>query len=198
MELYIARHGETLSNVEMRLTGGKSNSPLTESGIEQAKQLGKLLEDVAFDAVYSSPLKRAVDTVNIAFGSKYKICTDERLEEIHLGIMEGMKYVEASAKFPDSGMLFYTEPALYKPPEGGESLNDMIKRFNSFINYLKDKNYNKVFALTHGYALRVLYACMIDGRVETIGKAPHYSNCALAHYIYDNNKWELNVKPAVV
>jgi len=191
MELYIARHGETRSNVERRLTGGKTNSPLTENGIEQAKQLGKSLEHITFDAVYSSPLERAVDTVKIAFGDKYKINIDERLEEIRLGVMEGEKFDEVSELFPESGMLFWTDPISYKPPVNGESINDMIERFSSFIDDIQSKNYNKIFVLTHGYALRVLYACMKDRQVATIGESPHYSNCDIAHYIFNNGKWEL-------
>jgi broad specificity phosphatase PhoE len=191
MELYIARHGETFSNVERRLTGGRLNSPLTEKGIEQAKQLGKSFENITFDAVYSSPLERAVDTVKIAFGGRYKINLDERLAEIILGVMEGMKYEEVSEKFPLSGMLFWTDPPSYKPPEDGESLNDMIERFSSFIADLQSKNYNKVFVLTHGYALRVLYACMKDKQIASIGEAPHYSNCDIAHYIFEDGKWAI-------
>ncbi|MCL2637284.1 MAG: histidine phosphatase family protein [Oscillospiraceae bacterium] len=191
MELYIARHGETQSNVERRLTGGRTNSPLTENGIEQAKQLGKSLEDITFDAVYSSPLERAVDTVKLAFGDKYAINIDERLEEIRLGILEGMKYEEASVNFPESGMLFYTDPILYKPPANGEAVSDVIERFSSFIDDMKSKNYEKVFVLTHGYALRVIYACMLDRRVETIAEAPHYSNCDVVRYIIDKEETAL-------
>lgn len=95
MELYASRHGETRANTEKRLAGREGDSPLTEKGIEQAKQLGENLKDIAFDAVYSSPLNRAVDTVKIAFGNKYKICIDDRLAEIGLGFMNGMTYDDA-------------------------------------------------------------------------------------------------------
>lgn len=191
MELYAARHGETLSNAEKRLTGRETNSPLTEKGIEQAKQLGESLKDIDFDAVYSSPLSRAMDTVNIAFGNKYKIYIDDRLAEIGLGIMEGMTYDDASVHFPESGMLFFTEPALYKTPPKGEHLNDMIKRVDSFLDDIIKTNHDKVFILTHGYMLRVLYACTENKSIADIAKSPHYSNCDTAHYICDNGKWKL-------
>jgi broad specificity phosphatase PhoE len=192
MELYASRHGETLSNIEKRLAGREGDSPLTEKGIKQAKQLGKSLKDIAFDAVYSSPLNRAVDTVKIAFGNKYKICIDDRLAEIGFGFMNGMTYDDASINFPESGMLFFTDPVSYRPPSNGECLNDMIKRISSFIDDIAKKNYNKVFILTHGYALRVLYACTIDKSISTIAKSPSYSNCDVVHYTYDNGKWKLN------
>lgn len=192
MELYAARHGETLSNIERRLTGREGDSPLTEKGVEQAKQLGKSLKDIAFGAVYSSPLNRAVDTVKIAFGNKYKICIDERLAEIGLGFMNGMTFDDASINFPESGMLFFTDPVSYKPPSNGECLGDMIKRISSFIDDITKKNYSKIFILTHGYALRVLYACTIDKSISTIAESPRYSNCDVVHYTYDDGKWKLN------
>lgn len=196
MELYAARHGETISNAEKRLAGREVDSPLTEKGIEQAKQLGETLKNLHFDAVYSSPLKRAVDTAGIALGSplghQYKIKLDPRLAEIGLGVMSGMTYDNASINFPESGMLFLTDPVLYRPPSGGELLNDMIHRIRSFIDDMIDKNHTNVFIQTHGYALRVLYACTIDQSISTIAKSPIYSNCALVHYTYNNGEWKLD------
>lgn len=190
MELYAARHGETISNYEKRLIGGGGDSPLTEKGIEQAKALGKSLENIVFDAVYTSPLNRAVHTANIAFGDRYDICIDERLKEIGLGVMEGMTYDDASVIFPESGMLFMTDPVLYKPPLNGEHLTDIIKRVESFFDDIIKMNYNKVFVLAHGYVLRVLYSCTADKSISAIGKSPGYANCDVVRYIYDSgNGW---------
>jgi len=191
MELYVARHGETLSNIERRLTGKDNDSSLTEKGIEQAKRLGKSLEHIIFDAVYSSPLNRAIDTANIAFGNKYKIYIDDRLAEIGLGVMDGMTYDEATLNFPESGMLFFTDPISYKPSADGECLNDMIKRIDLFLGDIEKKDYNKVFIMTHGYALRVMYACTIDKSISAIAKSPYYSNCDIGRYMFDNGKWKL-------
>jgi len=191
MELYVARHGETVSNAQKRLTGRKTDSPFSEKGIEQAKQLGKSLEAINFDAVYCSPLHRAIDTVNIVFGNKYEIHIDDRLAEIGLGVMEGMAYDDVSVKFPESGMLFLTDPVSYKPPPDGEYLDDMIKRIGSFLDDMAKKSHNKVFVLTHGYVLRVLYACTVDRSISAIARSPKYSNCEVVRYIYDNNQWSL-------
>lgn len=70
MDLFLARHGETVSNAVGRALGGGGDSPLTANGVRQAEEMGKLLAGITFDAVYSSPLGRAVDTVRIAFQGK--------------------------------------------------------------------------------------------------------------------------------
>lgn len=192
MELYAARHGETISNLENRLTGGETDSPLTEKGIAQAKQLAESLEGKAFDAVYCSPLKRAIDTAEIVLGNNYEICVDARLSEIGLGAMNGMTYEEAVSNFPDSGMLFFTNPTLYRPILGAELLQDMIDRVGSFLDDIASRNHKNVFVQTHGYVLRVLYACAVDRSVSAIAKSPGYANCDVVHYTYENGWWKLN------
>ena len=56
MDLFLARHGETVSNAVGRALGGGGDSPLTANGVRQAEEMGKLLAGITFDAVYSSPL----------------------------------------------------------------------------------------------------------------------------------------------
>lgn len=64
--LYLLRHGQTLYNLQ-RLVQGRCDSPLTSTGIEQAKAAGAWLamQDISFDAIYSSPLRRAMDTAYV-------------------------------------------------------------------------------------------------------------------------------------
>jgi len=67
--LYLARHGETLWNVEGRLQG-HLDSPLTEVGKRQAGWLRRSLESIPFDAIYTSPSGRAYHTAEILRGDR--------------------------------------------------------------------------------------------------------------------------------
>ena len=188
MELYVARHGQTVSNSERRMQGS-GDSPLTENGIEQAKELMKTIENIDFDDAYSSSLNRAVETAKIALGNRYTIKQDNRLVEFGLGIMEGMPVDEVAIAYPESANLFMSDPVSYKTPIGGESLNEIIARVDSFLNEIISMNYNKVFVLSHGFTMRVLFACTLDKAIPTIAKAPRYANCELARYIYNGGEW---------
>ena len=190
MELYIARHGETIANAEKIVLGGGKDSPLTEKGIEQAESLRKPLENMTFDAIYSSPSNRAIDTINIALGNKYKVIIDKRLAGVGLGDMEGMKWAEADIIYPESALLLIPDPVLYVPPPNGENLSDMIKRVDSFLEDIIKMNYNKVFISTHGYVLSAIYSCITDKSISAIGKVPIYSNCEIVRYLYNCGKWE--------
>ncbi len=195
IELYAARHGETIANIENRLSGKDTDSPLTKKGIAQALALREKLKDIHFDKVYCSPLQRAIDTVNIVLGEQYEICIDNRLSEIGLGVMDGLTYDEASENYPESGMLFFSSPSLYTPPVNGESIEDVIKRVRSFIGDLESQsgknNKRTIFMQTHGFLLRVLYSCMQDQSVLSIDNSPYYSNCDIVHYTYKLERWKL-------
>lgn len=61
MKIYTIRHGETNINHQNRVLG-RTDEPLNYTGLKQADQAGKALKDIAFDAVYCSPMKRAMQT----------------------------------------------------------------------------------------------------------------------------------------
>ena len=194
MELYIARHGETEFNVQRRWQGSGQDSPLTQKGIRQAAELGTKLEGISFDAIYSSPLKRAMDTTRIAFKNENLFengaFTDSRLVEVGLGDAEGKTNEEMLEKY--QAFNFETlgnNPSAYIPPPKGEALTDMIARIDSFLQELATKPYKRVFVLTHGYALRVVYACSQDKSLDAIAQAPFYDNCALLQYTFKGGKW---------
>ena len=188
MELYIARHGETEYNLARRFQGSGVDSPLTDNGITQAKTLGKAICSINFDAIFSSPLKRAMDTARFAFSDddlfENQAFTDKRLVEIGLGEAEGKTWEEVGL----STML--DDPEKYIPPSGGESIKNMIVRVDSFLEELAEHSYKKIFVLTHGYVLRVIYACAMDKSVAAVGQAPFYDNCSLVRYKRNNNRWE--------
>ena len=190
IELYAARHGETVANLENRLCGKDTDSPLTQEGVAQARLLGEGLKGIPFDKVYSSPLQRAVATVKIAFGESRKICVDGRLAEIGLGVMDGLTYEEAAEKYPASGMLFFSKPSSYKAPSGGESIEAVMERVSSFLADLKARRKNCVCSNTR-LCITVLYACTHGKSMAALDESPHYANCDVTHYTYCSGKWEL-------
>src|SRR4051812_19585817 len=103
VRILLARHGETVFNIEGRWQG-QADSPLTERGRAQARELGRALASEPIAAVYSSDLGRAADTARaVAEPHGLKVITDERLREIHVGEWTGKGRAEILAGWP--GML---------------------------------------------------------------------------------------------
>ncbi len=91
---YIVRHGQSVANIQ-QILAGQLDSPLTQAGVNQAKKLSRDLQQVQFDAVFSSDLVRAKRTAEIiTLEKKLAIATTKALRERHYGIYEGKSYTE--------------------------------------------------------------------------------------------------------
>ena len=89
MKITITRHSKTLWNKEKRLQGCK-DSPLSPEGMDNILALKEHIKNNHYDAIYSSPIKRAYDTAKLLFDEQ-PIITDERIREMNFGILEGQK-----------------------------------------------------------------------------------------------------------
>ena len=99
-EVYLMRHGETTWNREKRLQGSIAHPDLTEKGVKMAEEsaAGFLRRGIKFDAVYSSPYRRARHTAEIIADAQGLVVTDDqRLRERTCGSCEGRYYADSAA-----------------------------------------------------------------------------------------------------
>lgn len=87
MNIYIIRHGETRKDRVFNLDG-YPDGELTETGLRQAHITGKHLSKIRFNAIYSSDLKRAVQTAEIisSYQQELQLEIDKQIREIHMGV----------------------------------------------------------------------------------------------------------------
>ena len=181
MKIYLSRHGQTRLNRE-RLMQGRTDEPLNETGIAQAKRMRERLlaaePDLAFDAVYASPLDRAIETASILGGCpREEIRIDERVIETNFGRYELRPY---------SGMgpamsLYWALPEIFPAPATVETIRSMKERTQSFLRELEAKEYGKVLVVCHGGILRVLSGYMED-RKTGLKWRPKPKNCEVRVY----------------
>lgn len=159
MEIYFLRHGETQWNRERRIQGSTPYTDLTEFGVKLAELTrdGFRASAITFDAIYSSPLKRALHTAQIVADGA-PIVTDKRLIEMDFGKYEGTSIV--NGKYTDDNIkACFEDVANYIPPEGAESIDDVVKRLFSFIDevFLPLENLHKrILVVAHGGVMRAL------------------------------------------
>ncbi|MEB3295247.1 MAG: histidine phosphatase family protein [Synechococcales bacterium] len=109
----IVRHGESTYNVERRVQGHCDNSILTEKGRSMAVQVGTALREIAFDAIYSSPLKRANETANLIaaqLSQPLTVQTIDQIKEINLPWWEELLFTDVEHKYPDEYRLWRDAP----------------------------------------------------------------------------------------
>ncbi len=119
-------HGTTTDNETGKATGWNPGE-LSAIGIEQSKELLDKVDDASFDVVYSSDLKRAVDSAELAFGETYPLREDERLRECNYGDMNGGEH-----SFKDK-----MEDFVRNPFPNGESYKDVETRMREFVEMLR-------------------------------------------------------------
>ncbi|MBQ9064964.1 MAG: histidine phosphatase family protein [Blautia sp.] len=185
MKIWLTRHGQTRLN-KMRLMQGLTDEPLNETGISQAKAMRRQLltvhPDISFDAVYASPLNRAVITGAIIGGvSPREVIRDRRIIEADFGKYEQKKYYLLGP----SMSLYWALPEVFPAPKSVESIQSMVSRSRAFLEELEKKDYENVLVACHGGILRALYGCLED-RPSGIRWRPKPHNCCMR--IYESDK----------
>lgn len=180
LRLYITRHGQTEWNIEGKMQGW-ADSPLTQKGKEDAKLLAKHLQDVEFDAIYSSPSPRAYDTAEIIKGSRdINVIKNELLKEINIGIWEGQTKDVLKEKYPTQYKAFFEAPHLYVPVDG-ESFFEVQNRMKQFLEYIKTQHQSgNLLIVTHTCALKLTLEYIKGTTMDQLWAPPKIGNASLS------------------
>ncbi|MCT4633220.1 MAG: alpha-ribazole phosphatase [Firmicutes bacterium] len=171
MEIYLIRHGESTGNYTKKYVGW-TDVDLTEKAYYQCEKLKSSLELVEFDAVFSSDLKRSIDTAYRVMGEK-NIIMKKKLREINFGKFENMTYDEILLKYPEEVEKWIELGDKYVFP-GGESSLDLYDRVMDEMKSILESDYKRVLIFTHGGVIRSI----------------------LSHFMYGNNNgcWKFEVE----
>ena len=156
MRIILARHGETTENSQKRISGNSNTAKLTKTGHEHAKKLDEIFKTHKIEAIFSSPLTRAMETVKpLANSLKLKIQPIDELREFDFGAFDGAKERGKAEEF-----LFKRKRDInFKFPEG-ESYEDVLKRVKPFLEKLQKNSYKMVFIQGHGGVNRCILSIL--------------------------------------
>lgn len=158
-KLCLIRHGETAWNAERRLQG-HTDTPLNPKGVLQARQMAQALKDInlGFDVLYTSDLKRAVDTANAVvelFGVEAQV--DSALRERNFGALQGLSITEAPLLRPDIWQAHIARD-LDHDLEGGESIQQFSLRVRNALDGIQKRHAGKtILVVSHGGTLDMMY-----------------------------------------
>ena len=166
MSIYLLRHGQTQWN-KVGFIQGRYDVPLNEEGIRQAEEARKKFEGIQIDYCFSSPLKRAKQTAEIALASRnIEIKEDDRLVEMAYGVFEGQPC--------KLGEFQYQRRQLPSRFKNGENYFDVVHRAYSFLDEVvslsKDHN---ILIVCHGAIGRAIKSYFLssstnDAFIDTI------------------------------
>lgn len=178
--LYLIRHGATASNEQVPpiLQGSGVDSPLSELGKRQAETTGRLLADTDLDAVFSSPMARAVSTASaIAAHHNLTVTTIENLHEIDVGQWEGLDWGTISQQTPDAYARFMEDSGKHGYL-GGESYQNVLDRVLPPIDQLLHEFAGQSIAVVaHKAVNRSLLANLLDLDMRRAKDLPQENCC---------------------
>ena len=145
MKIYLIRH--TSVNVPKGTCYGQSDVACADTFEQEAAEVKRQLEGLAFDKVYTSPLSRAV---RLATYCGYPDAVrDERLMEMNMGDWEMQRWDDIA----DPHLQKWYADYLHLPTTGGESFMQLRARVNAFLDELRRKEYERVAIFSHGGVL---------------------------------------------
>ncbi len=146
-------HGTTTDN-EQEIASGWKDGELSETGKQQARELGEEIAEKKFDAVFSSDLKRAVESAELMFSKDSKVVQDDRLRECNYGDMNGLP-----ATFKD-----HMNDYIDHPFPSGESYRDVEARIESFVEYLREHFDGRHVAIVSHQAPQLALEVILGGK----------------------------------
>lgn len=176
MELYLARHGQSVHNRDKNDPG--PHSPLTDKGREQAHRLGEwLTANASIDVIYTSPWVRARETADIV---------SDRLG-LPVRVRDGLR--EAPVFLPD---VLPQQPASWCDPWPVPSLEPVYTAFREQVaNVMRDivtQHPNEaVLVVAHGGTLATMIRLLLG--VDAISFWTE--NAALHHLVWDGQRWDI-------
>ncbi|WP_018110479.1 histidine phosphatase family protein [Thermus igniterrae] len=151
-EIWLIRHGETEWNAQKRFQG-HLDVPLSPVGIGQAFRLAQRLarSGLPFDSLHASDLRRARETAEpLAAVLGLTLKTTPLLREIDVGALAGLNREEAEARYPEFFRTALQDP-WYTPRPGGESMADLARRLEAFLETLPSGRH---LLVAHGGTIR--------------------------------------------
>lgn len=185
--VYLIRHAQAKGNV-YRIFQGHYDGKITNLGFKQLDCLAEAFKDIKLDAIYSSPLSRAVTTAEYAV--KYQdldINIEEDLIEINGGDWEGRKWTEFTISDPEQSDNWYNNPYKFCAPNG-ESMKDAYERIKNIIIQLVNKNKNKTICIiSHGGVLSCALNWLMGKNPNELTKETICDNTSINKAVFDEN-----------
>src|SRR4051812_25665287 len=190
-QLILIRHGETQWNRERRMQG-HSDSPLSETGLKQARLLAQRLQELEFTTLYCSDSGRAHHTARtVAQLTGHELIVEPRLRERHFGVFEGLTAIEIQTQHAEAYLRFKSRDPDYAVP-GGESAAAFKERALACLAEIAARHPDEtVVIVTHGLVCDIAYRAA--KRIELMARRDfELVNAGLNHFRYEDGQWHVD------
>lgn len=185
-KIYLVRHAEAMGNVE-EFFQGQTDCELSEKGKKQLELLAERFRDIPIEAIYSSPLKRTIDTAEAI--NKYHnltIIRDEGLIEINGGVWEGKPWADLPKLYPVEHDLWQNKMQDFYVADG-ERMTEVFERVKNAVDKIAAENDGRTIAVvSHGCALRNFLCYAMGKPISALKDVGWSDNTAVSLVEYEN------------
>jgi broad specificity phosphatase PhoE len=179
--LYLVRHGQSVANVTWEFSYRRVDPPLTELGVQQAQVTAEYLRSIQVDAMYSSPMLRAVQTAEIfksAIGVDFEVIED--LREVNVGDLEDLPTSKEAWDVHFQVHKDWANGQLDSTFPGGEDYHGLAGRaLRAFAKIVAERPGQVSIVVAHGAIFTAAVGALCpDVRMAEIMKLPN-SNCGI-------------------
>ncbi len=193
MTVYIVRHGQTEFNLQGIVQGSGVDASLNDTGREQGRYLYEQYQEVPFEAVLTSALKRTWETVSpfIELGIPWE--KHPAINEMSWGDHEGKKgtpeSIEEYQRIKDGWGLGEIDGRI----GGGESAREMGERLQTFIDHLPAREEKLILICSHGRAMCGLVSLMMGLPIDRMNELRHSNTGLWRATLQEDGTWDFDL-----
>jgi len=191
VQILLVRHGATDWNLQGRCQGS-SDRHLSEVGVRQAEQLAARLSAEEIHAIYSSHLRRALQTADyISQPQNLPVLIEEDVRELDHGYLEGLTFNQIKENYGEFLVRWRSEPAEIRVP-GGERLAEVAERAWHGLNNIVQRHpeAEQILVVSHNFPILGI-VCRVTGTHLNSYRSFHIDPCGITRLAYDEGRWNL-------
>lgn len=190
--IYIVRHGQTDYNKNHIIQGSGIDSDLNDWGRQQALAFYESYQDVPFDKIYTSDLKRTKQSVQLFTENNFPTEHHEGLNEISWGAREGKKIGEVEDQYYHDMLQRWREGEIGLAIDGGESPLDVQARQKPVLELILSRQEEKnILICMHGRAIRIFLSLLMDTPLQEMDTHYEHSNLCLYQLRNENGIFQI-------
>lgn len=192
-KIYLIRHGQTDYNLKGIVQGSGVDTSLNDTGRKQAKSFYNSYKDVPFKKIYTSALRRTVESVQHFIDQGIPFESYAGLNEISWGERDGKIANAADNEYYQQVVGEWKNGQIHIKPEGGESPIEVEKRIRKVIQIIVSRPEEDVILICmHGRAMRILLASLVHEDLTCMDMFFHDNLCLyLLKYNYHESKFSI-------
>lgn len=176
-KIYIVRHGQTDFNLKGIVQGSGVDSSLNDFGREQTRAFYQAYKHIPFDKVYTSVLRRTIESVEDFIQAGLPHEKLEGLNEISWGRKEGQPITPEEDAYYHHVLGRWRKGETHLRIEGGESPEEVVLRMRPAVEHILAQQGKNVLICMHGRAIRILLCILLNYPLHSMDMFEHENAC---------------------